>query len=470
MSEILFPGVYLEEVPSGHHAIEGMSTTTTAFLGRSDRGPIGMAAKVTTYLAYARIFGAPDPRHELGHAVRAFFENGGESAWVVRIAGTDSLADGLTALDLVKEFGLLCMPGETAVEALRQALAYASRRGAFLIVDPPGIELRSAVGLAQALAAAGSADGAIYYPPLYVGRGGESAGVRAPSGSVAGIYARTDKSRGVWIAASGAEAVLLGGYRPAAELDDGQVSELQAAGVNCIRDLPGLGPVLSGARTLRGADSSSSEWKYVSVRRLSTYLEHSIDSGTQWAVFEPNGEPLWARVRVAVGAFMDALYRAGAFQGRTPSDAYFVRCDRQTMTQDDLDNGRLQMVVGFAPLKPAEFVILTIGQWTVPVAIEVFREATGESGMRIRLSGRQVCAQGFSLQVEGSQGWVMWQRVDSFEGSGHEDLHYVLDTEQNTITFGDGVHGAAPAVGAAIQATYRYRPGREGHGPGRSTQ
>ncbi len=140
------------------------------------------------------------------------------------------------------------------------------------------------------------------------------------------------------------------------------------------------------------------------------------------------------------------------------------------MTQDDLDNGRLQMVVGFAPLKPAEFVILTIGQWTLPVAIEVFREATGESGMRIRLSGRQVCAQGFSLQVEGSQGWVMWQRVDSFEGSGHQDLHYVLDTEQNTITFGDGVHGAAPAVGAAIQTTYRYRPGREGHGPRRSTQ
>ncbi len=297
-----------------------------------------------------------------------------------------------------------------------------------------------------------------------MGRAGEGARVSAPSGSAAGIYARTDRSRGVWIAASGAEAVLLGGYRPAAALNDGQVSELQAAGVNCIRDLPGLGPVLWGARTLQGGDPSGSEWKYVSVRRLSIYLERSMDSGTQWAVFEPNDEPLWAGVRVVVGAFMDALYRAGAFQGRTPSQAYFVHCDRQTMTQGDLDNGRLRVVVGFAPLKPAEFVRVEITQLTAPVAIEVRREATGESGMRIRLSGEKLCDQGFSVQVEGSEGWIVWQRVDSFEGSGPEDPHYVLDTEQGTITFGDGVHGAAPAVGAAIQAAYRYGAGQVGQG------
>jgi len=464
MSEFLFPGVYMEEVPSGQHAIEGVSTTTTAFLGRSDRGPIRTAAEVTTFLAHTRIFGRLDPRYELGHAVLAFFENGGERAWVVRVAGGESLADGLTALDVVKEFGLLCLPGEMDVETLRLALAYAKRRGAFLIVDPPGLELRSAVGLAHALADAGSAHGAIYYPPLHMGRAGEGARVSAPSGSAAGIYARTDRSRGVWIAASGAEAVLLGGYRPAAALDDGQVSELQAAGVNCIRDLPGLGPVLWGARTLQGGDPSGSEWKYVSVRRLSIYLEHSIDSGTQWAVFEPNDEPLWARVRVVVGAFMDALYRAGAFQGRTPSQAYFVHCDRQTMTQDDLDNGRLRVVVGFAPLKPAEFVRVEITQLTAPVAIEVRREASGEPGMRIRLSGEKLCDQGFSVQVEGSEGWIVWQRVDSFEGSGPEDPHYVLDTEQGTITFGDGVHGAAPAVGEAIQAAYRYGAGQVGGG------
>ena len=354
--------MYIDEIPSREHWIEGVSTTTTAFLGRSDLGPVGTATEVMTFREFTETFGELDRRYELAHAVQAFFENGGLRAWVVRVADGESLAEGLTALDVVKEFSLLCLPGEVDVATLRLALANAKRSGAFVIVDPPGLELRSAVGLAHALADADGAYGAIYYPPLRVARAGEGARVSSPSGSVAGIYVRTDQTRGVWKAPGGLDATLLGGYRPAVAVDDAQASQLNIAGVNCIRDFRGPRPVLWGVRTILGGEPSNSEWKYVSVRRLAIYLEHSIDKGTRWAVFEPNDEVLWAKVRLALESFMVNLWRAGAFKGRTPAEAFFVRCDRQTMTQDDLDNGRMRVVVGFAPLKPAEFVHLEITQ------------------------------------------------------------------------------------------------------------
>jgi hypothetical protein len=133
-------------------------------------------------------------------------------------------------------------------------------------------------------------------------------------------------------------------------------------GVNCLRSFPAVGRVVWGARTLRGADILASEWKYVPVRRTALYIEESLVRGTQWAVFEPNGEPLWAQLRLNVGAFMNHLFRQGAFQGRTPREAYFVKCDRETTTQADIDLGIVHIVVGFAPLKPAEFVVIKIQQ------------------------------------------------------------------------------------------------------------
>ena len=139
---------------------------------------------------------------------------------------------------------------------------------------------------------------------------------------------------------------------------------LNQEGVNVLRSFDGEGIRLWGARTL----SSDPEWKYINIRRYLLFLEHSIDQGTQWAVFEPNGEALWATVRRSVEDFLDAQWRSGALVGRTPQDAYFVRCDRTTMTQDDLDHGRLVALVGVAPLKPAEFVIFRIGQWTAGAA------------------------------------------------------------------------------------------------------
>jgi phage tail sheath protein FI len=174
--------------------------------------------------------------------------------------------------------------------------------------------------------------------------------------------ARTDVARGVWKAPAGLDASLNGVQDLQVNLSDLENGELNPLGINCLRSMGVNGRVVWGARTLRGADENADEYKYVPVRRLALFLEESLYRGTQWVVFEPNDEPLWAQVRLNVGAFMQGLFRQGAFQGTTPKDAYFVKCDSQTTTQNDINLGILNVIVGFAPLKPAEFVIISIQQ------------------------------------------------------------------------------------------------------------
>ena len=184
----------------------------------------------------------------------------------------------------------------------------------------------------------------------------------APCGAVAGVFARTDAQRGVWKAPAGLDATLTGVPELRVPLTDAEIGQLNPLGVNCLRALPVVGRVVWGARTLRGADRLASEWKYIPVRRLTLFVEESLYRGTQWVVFEPNDEPLWAQIRLNVGAFMQNLFRQGAFQGRTPQQAYLVKCDEETTTQNDIDRGIVNILVGFAPLKPAEFVLLKIQQ------------------------------------------------------------------------------------------------------------
>ncbi len=145
-------------------------------------------------------------------------------------------------------------------------------------------------------------------------------------------------------------------------LTDAENGELNPLGINCLRSLPGVGRVVWGARTRLGDDRVASEWKYIPVRRIALFIEESLYRGTQWVVFEPNDEPLWAQIRLNVGAFMQSLFRQGAFQGASPRDAYFVKCDKETTTQNDIDNGIVNILVGFAPLKPAEFVVIRLQQ------------------------------------------------------------------------------------------------------------
>lgn len=184
----------------------------------------------------------------------------------------------------------------------------------------------------------------------------------APCGAVAGIIARTDGQRGVWKAPAGLAASFSGVQGFTYTMTDAQNGVLNPVGLNCLRSFPVTGHLLWGARTLAGADALASEWKYLPVRRLALYIEESLFRGTQWVVFEPNDSPLWAQIRLNIGAFMQDLFRQGAFQGSSPRDAYFVKCDAETTTQNDIDRGVVNILVGFAPLKPAEFVVIKIQQ------------------------------------------------------------------------------------------------------------
>jgi hypothetical protein len=184
----------------------------------------------------------------------------------------------------------------------------------------------------------------------------------ASSGAVAGVMARTDVERGVWKAPAGLAATLSGVVDLSVPLTDAENGRLNPLGINCLRIRPVVGPTVWGARTLQGHDALASDSKYIPIRRLTLYIEESLFRGTQWVVFEPNDEPLWAQIRLNVGAFMHDLFRQGAFQGQSPADAYLVKVDKETTTQSDVNRGIVNIVVGFAPLKPAEFVILKIKQ------------------------------------------------------------------------------------------------------------
>jgi hypothetical protein len=241
-----------------------------------------------------------------------------------------------------------------------------------LIVDPPE-DWTSAGGITQnnnaALASLKLNGEAARNAALFFPRVIESDPARqgqldtfVPCGIVAGVMARTDTRRGVWKAPAGLDAALNGVQGLAVTLTDGENGALNPIGVNCLRGFPLAGPVVWGSRTLRGADLLADEYKYIPVRRLALYIEESLFRGTQWVVFEPNDEPLWAQIRLNVGAFMQNLFRQGAFQGKSPQDAYFVKCDKETTTQNDINLGIVNIVVGFAPLKPAEFVVIQLQQ------------------------------------------------------------------------------------------------------------
>ncbi len=183
----------------------------------------------------------------------------------------------------------------------------------------------------------------------------------SPAAIAAGVWARVDGTRGVWKAPAGVETSLRGLVGLEHTVDDGDQDQLNPLGVNCLRRFPNYGSVIWGTRTL--STKADPEWRYVPVRRTAIYIEESVYNGIQWAVFEPNNHRLWASLRSNIGGFMNGLFRAGAFQGEKASDAYFVRCGLgDTMTQNDIDRGQVIVIVGFAPLKPAEFVIVRIQQ------------------------------------------------------------------------------------------------------------
>ncbi len=507
-----YPGVYIEEIPSGVRTITGVATSITAFVGWAPSGPTDRAELILSWADYERKFGGLDRRSLLGYAVYHFFANGGGRAYIVRLvtvgtattgdnavastatldtklkvtaknqgvwgddyaivtkkriddqsrfrlsvvnikldpkgipveafenlsmnptdarfvenvlkadsllvtaavvgSATDPPADtvipltgtdagnvpdtaklkggadgkvlspndaafqtaliptsgtgGVFLLDRIDLFNLLCVPGETTPATLSTLQKICRDRRAFLIADSAENASLNTLqnGPNNNLTGDNAINAAFYFPwlrapdPLQENRPTDF----PPCGFVAGLYARTDSTRGVWKAPAGTAASLTGVVGVKTPLTDDENGVLNPKAVNCIRTFPVYGTIAWGARTLQGNDERGSEWKYIPVRRTALFIEESLYRGTQWVVFEPNDEPLWAQIRLNVGAFMNTLFRQGAFQGITPPEAYFVKCDKETTTQNDIDRGIVNIVVGFAPLKPAEFVIIKLQQ------------------------------------------------------------------------------------------------------------
>jgi Bacteriophage tail sheath protein len=487
---VSYPGVYIEEIPSGVRTITGVATSIGLFIGWAPKGATDRAVRLTSYADYQREFGGLDIRSLLGYSVRHFFENGGTDTYVIRLIGagneiasvaingdltisasspgewandlrirttqraddplrfridvinaddavlesfenlsmdendarfprnvingrsrlisataTNASAapgngvadlDGTTAgadgtvleptgssaaaynvavlacfgvgslTDRIDIFNIVCVPGLVDASTLSTLQGHCREQRAFLIVDSPKGETvanMQASGTTN-LTGVNAINAAIYYPWIRWADPLQAGAVREfpPCGFVAGVFARTDAARGVWKAPAGSEASLNGAVGLELAMSDHENGQLNPLGINCLRVFPVYGNVVWGARTLHGQNDRGSEWKYVPVRRITLFIEESLYRGTQWVVFEPNDEPLWAQIRLNLGAFMNGLFRQGAFQGRSPREAYFVKCDKETTTQDDINKGVVNIVVGFAPLKPAEFVIIKIQQ------------------------------------------------------------------------------------------------------------
>jgi uncharacterized protein len=544
---LTYPGLYVEELPSGVHPITGVSPSDTAFIDRYAQGPVGVATRVRGFDEFLRRFGPPEDTSPAGYGVMQFFANGGQVAWIVRVLGkgaqkssriltggsppsdtllvsavdegdwgdslqvavdwerepsagpptvnepfnlvvrrigevggvkrvivsevyrdltmdtnnpsyvvdvtaaqsslvtvenapgglgqrpqptgagvtkpgniasvlvpdptdpskkvpnpafqplangapgavptADELVDGLEALKRMEpdHASLLCIPGAATLDGSSitstpsltkvagEVATFCEDFRCFYLMDiPRGVDTPDRVSAWLNANTLRDRNAAVYFPRITIVdpdplRTDAQRDI-ASSGTIAGLCARMDGGPGIWRAPAGTETQLRSIVRPSGStrLNDDDSATLNPLGVNVLRTLPVYGSVCWGARTLYGADVQASEWKYVPVRRTALYIEESLVRGLRWVVFAGNGPALWAEIRLNVGAFMQGMFRQGAFQGLTPRDAYLVKCDEETTLQADIDRGIVNVLVGFAPLKPAEFVVIQLQQIARP--------------------------------------------------------------------------------------------------------
>ncbi|MGA9564313.1 MAG: phage tail sheath subtilisin-like domain-containing protein [Candidatus Korobacteraceae bacterium] len=358
MPEYKAPGVYTENTDPNQHPISGVSTTVTAFVGFTQSGP-DAPTLLNSFADYTSMFGSSaTPGGYMTQAVQGFFDNGGTQLYVSRINGNPSSPGSvLEPLEALDEISIVCCPDEHSIAGMPASLVAHCERMRYriaVLAAPPGSDLENVppADVRSALAA--------YYAPWVLVpdpcRGADL--TVYPGGHIAGAIVRNDLERGVWKAP--ANLALLGITGLERQITDVQQATLSQRGVNVLRSFPAQGVLIWGARTT----SQDPQWKYVNIRRYLNYLEQSIDQGLQWVVFEANGESLWSQVRQSIDSFLLNQFKAGALKGSSPAEAYFVRCDATTMTQDDIDKGRLVVLVGVAPLYPAEFIVFQIGEWT----------------------------------------------------------------------------------------------------------
>jgi phage tail sheath protein FI len=351
--------------------IAGVPTAIAAFAGWAPCGPTDRATSVTGWDDYDRLFGGLHADSALGYGVAQFFANGGQRAIVVRIGGDTPLApnndafraalatDGIARLADVDLFTLLVVPGLTDPARLGELALFCRERRALLIADTPNTTDLNALA---AVPGDGRLNAAIYYPWVRLPDPLQGGAARAfpPSGAVAGVYARIDAAHGVWTSPAGKATAIQGAAGTARALSEAEFHFVNGRAVNTLGTFPGWGTVVWGSRTSAGDEPDPEEWKYVKVRRTALFIEESLRRGLAWAASEPNGEPLWTVIRGRAGAFLHDLFVRGAFEATTPRDAFFVKCDATTTTPADIDAGVVTLLVGFAPGRPGEFVVLTI--------------------------------------------------------------------------------------------------------------
>ncbi len=379
----LSPGVYVEEVDRGTKPLEMVGTSTCAFLGECTVGPVNEAVLCTNWSQFTKHFGDFQNSEYLAHAVYGFFNNGGSRAFVLNIGNWDEISKqdpkdgkpkpaskaalyigsdngpgtrtGLKALEDIDDINIVAAPGQTDPVIQDAVLSHCENmRYRFAVLDSP--EVIEKGGVDKLPKPRDSKYGGYYFPWVEVYDPFKGNIFQPPSGYMCGIYARSDSERGVHKAP--ANEIVRGAIGLKYNITRGEQDLLNPKGINCIRSFPNRGIRVWGARTI----SSDASWRYVNVRRLFNMVEQSIELGTQWVVFEPNDQRLWKRVTRDIGAFLLRLWRQGALFGKTPEEAFFVKCDDETNPPEVIDAGQMICEIGMCPVKPAEFVIFRIGQ------------------------------------------------------------------------------------------------------------
>jgi phage tail sheath protein FI len=393
------PGIYMEEVSTGARPIQAVGTSTAGFVGQApDAGArVNEGVAINNWSQFLKEF-APDKSVStpLSHAVYGFFLNGGRRCYVVNVGKGQPITGtraGLEILETIDEIAIVAAPGYSDVASHDALLSHCELlKDRVAILDSPAtvkdIDALTVVASAPSPSGDGSEPagkgaakrpagfrprlsergyGAFYFPWITV-RDPLSAKDMvdvAPSGHLAGIYARTDSVRGVHKAP--ANEPVRGALNVTYRVTSQEQGVLNPTGVNCIRWFPREGVLVWGARTV--ADGSS-EWRYLNVRRLFNMIEESIVQSTRWVVFEPNDTALWKSIRRDVGAFLTLVWRDGALMGATPEEAFFVKCDAETNPPEVIDAGQVVIVIGIAPVKPAEFIVFRIGQHASGAQVE----------------------------------------------------------------------------------------------------
>ena len=374
----LSPGVYVEEVSSGNKPIEAVGTSTAGFIGECDVGPVNEPILCTNWSAYTKHFGDFGNSKYLAHGVYGFFNNGGTIAFVLNVGTLEQAAKdgkklassaalymgedhgpgtrtGLKAFEEIEEIAIVIAPGQTDPAIQDMVLSHCENmKYRFAVMDSP--ETIEKGGVDKLPKPRDSKFGAYYFPWIEVYDPEKGNIFVPPSGHVAGVYARVDAERGVHKAP--ANELIRGALGLRYNITRGEQDILNPKGINCIREFKGRGIRIWGARTI----SSDPEWRYVNVRRLFNMVEHSIEKGTQWCVFEPNDQTLWKNITRNIKAFLSRIYMSGALFGKSPDQAFFVKCDDETNPPEVIDAGQVICEVGMCPVKPAEFVIFRIGQ------------------------------------------------------------------------------------------------------------